>query len=468
MRPSVPISRVLISAAIVTLPVNGVLCALWLGGGLHPAIAVGAMAASVAVTALLLRSPIADMMAVAAYARSLTQGDDAGSPELSSWWVAGELSGAIVQLRRSWVRKTSTLESLAVSSDIILDSLPDPLLLLDRGRRVTRANLAARQLFQRDPKDQDVATVLRDPALLEAVDAALGDRRGALVPLVLFRPVRRDIEARIEPLPPGTTGHEAAVLVLGDVTARKRMEQMRVDFIANVSHELRTPLSALVGFIETLQGTARDDPEARERFLPIMHDQTLRMARLVSDLLSLSRIELDEHTQPEGRVDLARIAADVAAAFEIKAREKGVRLVVTADADLPPAAGDADQLTQVMTNLVDNAIKYTRTDTAVEIAASTAPQGPPSMPRAGGDRVLVVTVRDHGAGMAREHLPRLTERFYRVDAARSRELGGTGLGLAIVKHVVNRHRGALVIDSEVDRGSTFSVYLPMAPAHHTS
>jgi two-component system phosphate regulon sensor histidine kinase PhoR len=247
----------------------------------------------------------------------------------------------------------------------------------------------------------------------------------------------------------------AAILTFHDMTAIKRSEQMRADFVANASHELRTPLATLLGFIETLRGPARDDPEARDRFLSIMHDQSGRMARLVNDLLSLSKIELDEHTPPTGRANPLRIARSAVAALELKAAARKIRLVLTAPDQLPAVAGDDDQLAQVLQNLIDNAIKYTRDNTEVRVTLA-ATGGRRSKP------MISIAVADCGEGIARTHLPRLTERFYRVDPARSRALGGTGLGLAIVKHIVNRHRGQMTIESDVGKGSTFTVLLPVA------
>jgi two-component system phosphate regulon sensor histidine kinase PhoR len=246
------------------------------------------------------------------------------------------------------------------------------------------------------------------------------------------------------------------MLTFHDITAIKRSEQMRADFVANASHELRTPLSTLIGFIETLRGPARDDPAARDRFLAIMEEQAGRMSRLINDLLSLSRIELDEHTLPAGQVDLLAVVRAVVDTLEMQADAKNMKIVLQAPEALPPVTGDPDQLTQVFQNLVDNAIKYARAGTEVTVSA-TGPDGQ----RRGH---VSVAVRDCGDGIARNHLPRLTERFYRVDPARSRALGGTGLGLAIAKHIVSRHRGRLSIDSEVGKGSVFTVTLPAAPA----
>jgi two-component system phosphate regulon sensor histidine kinase PhoR len=248
-----------------------------------------------------------------------------------------------------------------------------------------------------------------------------------------------------------------AVVVLSDRTRERAVERMRADFIANASHELRTPLASLMGFIDTLRGPAADDPPAQQRFLGIMAEQAARMNRLIDDLLSLSRIELTEHQAPAGRVDLVALLHDVIAGFEPRLTERGVTLdLVLADA-LPAALGDADQVLQVAQNLLDNAVKYGREGGVVRLAAEPA-SGHRWPARPG----VVVTVIDQGPGIPREHLPRLTERFYRVDAGRSRAVGGTGLGLAIVKHIVNRHRGQLVIESEPGVGTTVTVWLPSA------
>ncbi|MEX1109203.1 MAG: ATP-binding protein, partial [Dongiaceae bacterium] len=274
------------------------------------------------------------------------------------------------------------------------------------------------------------------------------------------------------------------IVSLHDITPIRRAEQLRADFVANASHELRTPLSTLVGFIETLRGPASDDEEARGRFLTIMHEQANRMARLVADLLSLSRIELNEHSAPTGRVDVAALLGNVVDALALKAEQRGMRIELGSAGDaraagdlaaLPPIVGDADELAQVFQNLIDNAIKYGRAGTPIRVSAALV-TGPVTGTGAGGTRSapgitrpgrppgrqIAIAVADQGEGIPREHLPRLTERFYRVDAARSRDLGGTGLGLAIVKHIVSRHRGRLEIESEAGKGSVFKILLPAA------
>ena len=229
---------------------------------------------------------------------------------------------------------------------------------------------------------------------------------------------------------------------------------MRADFVANASHELRTPLASLKGYVETLQGKAKDDAEARARFLKIMEEQAERMSRLVDDLLSLSRVEMREHLPPSDDVDLGPILREVAQALEPVATRAGITLNLAAGEGEMVVRGDADELTQVFQNLIHNAIKYSDTGGKVEIVLRREPA---TSGRPPGLRVDVV---DDGPGIPPQHLPRLTERFYRVNAAASRQKGGTGLGLAIVKHILNRHRGELVISSKLDQGSTFSVLLP--------
>jgi two-component system, OmpR family, phosphate regulon sensor histidine kinase PhoR len=333
----------------------------------------------------------------------------------------------------------------AASAAAALDALPDAIIELDANQKVIRANAAARDDFGAEA-GLDVAAVIRDPDVLASIEDALAGRETATVAHLRPGAVERHFEVVVLKPRLLAGAQVSALVVFHDVTALRRATELRVDFVANVSHELRTPLTALIGFIETLRGPARDDAGARSRFLGIMHDESQRMSRLVSDLLSLSRIEAMEHTPPTEMVALTAVLGRAADALAMAARAKNMRIVVDAEPGLPAVQGDADQLLQVFQNLVDNAIKYGRADTEVRIAARRVP----------GDGVAV-SVADTGDGIGREHLARLTERFYRVDAGRSRRMGGTGLGLAIVKHIVNRHRATLAIDSEPGRGSVFTV-----------
>jgi len=240
------------------------------------------------------------------------------------------------------------------------------------------------------------------------------------------------------------------VLVFKDQSETRRIDRMRADFIANASHELRTPLAAVSGFIETLRGHAREDEAARDQFLEIMGTEAARMRRLIDDLLSLSRIEMNEHVRPEGRVGIESVVRQAAAALKPLAAQDGITVTVKAEPEVPQVIGDHDELVQLFQNLVHNAIKYGREKGQVEIAIGS------------GDGQVFAAIRDDGEGIAAGAIPRLTERFYRVDVKRSREKGGTGLGLAIVKHIISRHLGRLAIESRQGEGSTFTVFLPAA------
>ncbi|CAO3355885.1 ATP-binding protein [Azospirillum palustre] len=489
-----PPTPLLTAILLMLAPLAGVLTWAVYSGALHGGLALAAGIAALAGAVQILRTYRRDANAVTDYAARLAETDEplapAGTPP-----ALKALTATIGRLHRVGLRRAESVRMQLDADEAVIDALPAPLLLMDADRQVVRANQTARELFGDKIVDRDLASSLRTPAVLEAVDSVLRGGASRIIEFTLPVPVERSFEAQVkpfqrlvqepdpslldgeieeEPAPRPPTVARMAILTLHDVTAARRSEQMRADFIANASHELRTPLSSLLGFIETLRGPARDDPEAQDRFLAIMHDQASRMTRLVNDLLSLSRIELDEHMQPNGRVDVVEELENVIAALQLKAAERRIRLRMEAPEDLPPVVGDEDQLTQVFQNLVSNAIKYTREDTdvtvsvaladgaAVGFAGLPAPGGVAKDKRAGrgGTAMVSVSVRDRGDGIARTHLPRLTERFYRVDAARSRAMGGTGLGLAIVKHILNRHRGRLTIESEVGVGSAFTVYLP--------
>jgi two-component system, OmpR family, phosphate regulon sensor histidine kinase PhoR len=368
--------------------------------------------------------------------------------------AARALRPAVLRLDRDWQEHAARLGGRLAAAEGVIAAVPDPLILIDRNRRIVRANAAATQFIGSVSEPRDLASALRNPAVLAAADAVLAGADVRTVEFSVSVPVARLLEARLARIDGPSLDGAAAIITLHDITALKRADEMRADFVANAGHELKTPLSTLLGFIETLRGPARDDAAARERFLGIMHEQAGRMARLVDDLLSLSRIELNEHIAPTARIAIEPVIENVAAALELRAAERGMRIELNLPEDLPEVQGDHDELAQVFQNLLDNAVKYARRDSKVTVTVGTA------IGQAG--TMLWVAVADHGDGIPSEHLTRLTERFYRVDNARSRELGGTGLGLAIVKHVLNRHRGRLDIASVLGKGSTFTVWLRAA------
>lgn len=338
----------------------------------------------------------------------------------------------------------------------LLDAVPMPLVLIGRDERVTAINGAARDLFGTGGAGRHYMTVLRAPPLIDCVEAALRSG-GAAEARHLASEAGRETEWRVAARPLAGPGPEGVLVSFEDVTALAAAGQMRRDFVTNVSHELKTPLTALSGFIETLGGAAREDPAARARFLEIMAREAERMNRLVDDLLSLNRVESEERVRPRQRVDLAALAGAALLALRPMAGERGVTLDLVGGETPHVVTGDADQLTQVLTNLVENALKYAASGKLVTVrlardARDPAFQGP-------GIRLEVI---DRGEGFDPVHIPRLTERFYRIDTHRSRAEGGTGLGLAIVKHIVSRHRGRFRIESAPGQGSRFIVSLPAA------
>lgn len=363
----------------------------------------------------------------------------------------------------------------------MLERLPIPVLLIGAGGRIERANPAARAFLGLGAERGLLSTVLRQPGVLEAVSNALRGDKGATVEYSSLAPLESHVRAFVEPIRLSAPGPMPfrAMLVLADDTNSKRAERMRADFLANASHELRTPLASLAGFIETLSGPARDDEEARDRFLGIMTVQTERMRRLIDDLLSLSRVEMNEHMPPTGVVDLNNLVADVVEALAPVARRRNIELRLKQDETDTLVRGERDQLYEVVENLVQNAVKYSAEDAKVTVCVCadlsrdaaehmgerinpdsgrltlTAPALDPDA------RFGVVRVKDEGAGIERRYLPRLAERFFRVDGQKSGPTSGTGLGLAIVKHIVNRHRGGFTVESALEVGSVFTVFFPV-------
>ena len=368
----------------------------------------------------------------------------------------------------------------------LVDALPDPILVVAgsrrddlTGRRFVFANTAARDLLRITAGEGMLLSAIRDPDVLGAVDRALFDHAEAEGVYETTGTQSRSLRVRARPLGLAADGAQLALLTFHDETEVRRVERTRVDFLANASHELRTPLASLSGFIETLRGHARDDPAAREKFLGIMQAQADRMARLIADLTSLSRIELDEHVAPKGIVDLALVVGEVVEAAAPLGKQRGLKLYWCAQAASSVSVrGERDQIVQVVQNLLDNAIKYSPdgasvriemqsglTDTAAAgVSTDIVPRLPLVAPDPSPETYAVLRFTDLGPGIARQNLPRLSERFYRVDGQKSGARSGTGLGLAIVKHIMNRHRGGLVVASAEGEGSTFTAYFPMAGA----
>lgn len=404
---------------------------------------------------------------------------------ISTWMVARQrpVSGEPSISPVADTRPDARAEGQATLLEEVFETVTDPMLVVRggepddmAGRRILLANRAARDLLRIPREGAILVSALRDPGLLEAVDEALFGGMSRETDFDSGGVQARHWRAVTRPLP-GSDSQTLALVMLRDETDVRRMELMRVDFLANASHELRTPLASLSGFIETLKGHAREDSVARDRFLDIMAAQAERMTRLVADLLSLSRIELNEHVPPSGHLDLGRATADVVDALSVLTRDHGVQIAVDAPDTAVRIKGERDEIVQVIQNLIDNAIKYSPRDGRIEVeirsgltpaaAAAARMPGAARLPLLTPDRddgltYAAVTVRDHGPGLSREHLPRLTERFYRVEGQKSGDRPGTGLGLAIVKHIVNRHRGGLLVESLPGEGAAFTAFFPLS------
>ncbi len=379
---------------------------------------------------------------------------------ISLLWLLARYRADILRERRrlrisAGVRERGGVAPRALTR--LVEGMADPLLLLDMKQRVIHANRAARALLGETVVGKDISFYMRHPAALDALDAAIATGEAAEREFTLLDPVERTCMMRASIIEAGEedTLERFVLASIFDLTKMKRAEKMRADFVANASHELRTPLAAIIGFIETLAGPAANDAEARRRFLAIMGEEAARMLRLIEDLLSLSRIEMDEHLPPSGAVELAPLLENIVDTMAPRGKKDAPEIRLSLAEALPPVRADRDQLVQVFQNLIDNAIKYSRAGTPVDITAQLVERLPG---RSEGG--VAVTVFNQGEAIPPEHIPRLTERFYRVDSARSRKLGGTGLGLAIVKHIVSRHRGTLTIDSAPDQGTTVTVHLP--------
>jgi len=360
-----------------------------------------------------------------------------------SLWPRRALSAVDTFVNPTFVPDTDLL-------DAVIAAIADPVIVLGRDERVIAFNARASDIAPGLRRGEPALLALRVPELVEAIRRVAAGGGTERVEFSERVPADRHFETYVIPMSAAPDGRKfSLILTFHDLTPIRRVEEMRADFVANASHELRTPLATLSGFIETLRGAAKEDPAARERFLSIMEQQAWRMARLIDDLLSLSRIELNAHLRPNNPVDLVPIIKQVIDALQMLAQEREVQVNMSGPAEPLVVSGDRDELIRVFENLVENALKYGGSGKRVDVTLS----------HSGSE--ASVAVRDYGPGIAAEHLPRLTERFYRVDVAGSRAQGGTGLGLALVKHILNRHRGRLTIDSKPERGATFTVRLPM-------
>jgi two-component system phosphate regulon sensor histidine kinase PhoR len=455
----IPLTRLLARTARLSLPAVIVILGLLFAGTIKPLMAIAGLVLGLAVSGLLAHARERRLVEVESQLRRLMAVSD--PPDAGFELLGGDALPVMTkQVERGLERMRTRQRELDGTLSALVDALPDPLLMILGDRRIERANLAATTLFERDCVDQPIESVIRDPGFLAAIDDVLDGSDEAEVKLEIAGPPARAFSGRVAPC--RWYERPAALVSLRELTEHVAIERMRADFVANASHELRTPLTVIRGFVETLSGLAKDDPEAQARFLKTMGAEAERMSRLVDDLLSLSKIEQNEHVTPAERMQVTDTIGGVVDALKPYAQERRVALNVHVSDGLPPVFGDRDQLSQLFTNLIDNAIKYGGEDSEVLIGVRFYEKAPPGAGPLTGRRTVEVMIKDQGEGIPAEFLPRLTERFFRVDPARSRRLGGTGLGLAIVKHILRRHRGHISFASEVGVGTEVTVHLVAA------
>jgi len=377
-----------------------------------------------------------------------------------------EIVKAVNQMHHFWTSKAEQLEAQTISDTAVLDTLPDPILMIDRSGNILGANLSARTLLGPDVSKHRVEDIFDSNNFIKAVTRVLQQQSESenLIFYVNNQPKNpkemKKLYAHIKQLPWISKGRAVAVISLYDFTKVNKIEKMQSDFVANASHELRTPLSVISGFIETLQTTAKDDPEAQKIFLKIMGEQAAYMSLLIENLLSLSKIELNQDLPPNEKINLEPIIEEVTNALQLKAKEKNMSFEYQAPAKLPNITADYGQIRQLLQNLCDNAIKYGNPDTPIRISVKTADKIPSSKSfEVASGPALAVSVFNNGDPIAPEDISRLTERFYRMQTHKDKNIKGSGLGLAIVKHILIRHKGNLRISSE-NTGTAFTIYLP--------
>lgn len=461
MESKEPISlgTLLRATVLLSSPALLVLLLLVISTGIGLSYFILSYLAIMALSGLLVLPVLRTLRALTQYVNDIAEDKRPTPPDLGFINLASDLSTTLIHLHRNWQEKKQQMETIITEREILVDSLPDMLIMLNEAQDIVRTNRAARHMFGQNLAGKPLRSVLHSDTLSNAITAVIDDMKGRELD---FGQDSRDLHAIIERFPIVSTGGIAVIITLTDITELKRIQKMRADFVANASHEIRTPLTSISGLIETIQGPAKDDSEAQKKFITMMGQQAERMKNLINDLLSLSKIEMNAHSVPTNEVDIVQIIYREKDHFDWPAKNKMMEIRLDLIDTLPKVRGEENELRQVIHNLIGNAVKYGYEETEVLVSAritSDLPRDPNFIKL---KRCLMVTVTDQGEGIARDHIPRLTERFYRVDTSRTRKIGGTGLGLAIVKHILIRHRGSLQIESVVGKGSSFHVYLPLS------
>ncbi len=399
------------------------------------------------------------------YISSLAQGEKIDGQDVKlSEKETQEIIEAVNAMHRFWAQKADSLEAQSISDAAVLDTLPDPIMMIDRSGNILGANLSSRNMFGNKITDKNVENLFSSNNFIDAVNRVL-KKESESENLIFYvgDPVNQKFYAHIKQLPWQSKGRAVAVISLYDLTKAMKIEKMQSDFVANASHELRTPLAIISGFIETLLTSAKDDAEAREKFLKIMQDQAGYMSALIENLLSLSKIELSQDERPSESVDVTQIISEVQQALSIRAQEREIVIRTHVEDGIGEIIGDRQQVKQIVQNLTDNAIKYGLSKSDVTIRAKLVDQIPASKSMSVAEgKAVAISINNKGPKISPENLARLTERFYRMQEHKDLNIKGTGLGLSIAKQIVIRHRGNITVSSTNYSGTTFTVYLPLA------
>lgn len=376
---------------------------------------------------------------------------------------AKELTEAVNAMHRFWAQRAEDLEAQTISDTAVLDTLPDPIIMIDRGGNILGANLSARNNFGKNITDMCIDKIFNSNNFIRAVNKVLCQESNAEnIVFYVRKPKDKKLYAHIKALPWISKGKAVAVIAIYDLTKSLKIEKMQSDFVANASHELRTPLSVISGFIETLQTSAKDDPDAQEKFLKIMGEQAQYMSDLIENLLSLSRIELNQDQPPETFANIKNIINDVVKALTVKAADRNMKINIFCEENIPYIIADYAQIKQVLHNLTDNATKYGLSGTDITISIKNVDKIPMSKHIKNSDvKAIAISINNKGPKIESDKLARLTERFYRLQEHKDLSIKGTGLGLAIAKHIIIRHQGNLTVNSNNYKGTTFTIYLPI-------
>ncbi len=434
---------------------------------ISPWLAVFSYAAIVSFNLVLLLPVTLELQQLRRYVSSLASGGDINDSSMNlSEKETQEIVQAVNAMHRFWTQKADDLEAQSISDAAVLDTLPDPIMMVDRSGNILGANLSSRNLLGNNITDKNVENIFDSNNFIEAASRVL-KKESESENLIFYiqKPKQQKLYAHIKALPWQSKGRAVAVISLYDMTKSLRIEKMQSDFVANASHELRTPLAIISGFIETLLTSAKDDPDAREKFLKIMQDQTEYMSALIENLLSLSKIELSQDEKPSEVVDIRKIITEVKQALDIKAQERDIIIVPLIDDNVGKIVADGHQVKQIIQNLTDNAIKYGLSKSNVSIKVKNVEAIPPSKSiMVAEGPALAISINNKGPKISPENLARLTERFYRMQEHKDLNIKGTGLGLSIAKQIIIRHHGNLTVTSNNYSGTTFTIYLPKNPA----